>query len=167
MQPHKSTGALVGIDLGLKEFAITSDNQHIQNPKYLKQSEIKLAKLQKQLSRKSSGSNNRNKARIKVARQYEKISNQRLDFLHKTSIKFIKNYDVICIEDLQIKNMVKNRKLVKLINDVSWGEFTRQLQYKSQWYGKTVQKINKFYPSSQLCGVCGYQNKNIKDLSIS
>ena len=162
----EKTGAVVGIDLGIKEFGITSDGEHIENPKYLRKSEMKLAKLQRKLSRKSIGSNNSSKARIKVARQYEKITNQRKDFLHKLSTQLIREYDVICIEDLKVENMVKNHNLAKSINDVSWGEFVRQLQYKAEWYGKTIQKINTFYASSQTCNVCGYKNSEVKDLAI-
>ena len=163
---YSSTSAVVGIDLGIKEFAITSDKQHIKNPKYFSKSEKKLAKLQKQLSRKTIGSKNRNKARIKVARQHEKISNQRNDFLQKLSTQLIKDYDVICIEDLQVKNMIKNHKLGKSISDVSWSEFVRQLQYKADWQHKVIQKINTYYASSQLCSVCGYKNTETKDLSV-
>lgn len=160
------TGAMVGIDLGIKEFAITSDGQHIENPKSLRKSEKKLAKLQRELSRKTIGSSNRNKARIKVARQHEKIVNQRKDFLHKTSSRLIQDYDIICLEDLKVKNMVKNHKLAKSISDVSWGEFVRQLQYKADWNDKIIQQIGTYFPSSQLCSHCGYQNKGTKDLSV-
>lgn len=164
--PCDKTGCIVGIDLGIKEFAITSDNEHIKNPKYLKKSLAKLAKLQRELSRKSKGGSNRSKARIKVARQYEKIANQRKDFLHKLSTKFVKEYDVICIEDLNVAGMVKNHKLSQAINDVSWSEFTRQLQYKAEWNDKQIVKIDRFFASSQICNCCGYVNKSVKDLSV-
>lgn len=163
---YSATGAVIGIDLGVKEFAITSEKEMIFNPKYLNKSTKKLAKLQKQLSRKTIGSRNRNKARIKVARQHEKVSNQRIDFLHKLSTQLIKIYDVVCLENLQVKNMVKNHKLAKSISDVSWSEFARQLQYKADWYGKVIQKIDKFFPSSQLCSICGFENVETKELSI-
>ena len=160
------TNKNVGIDLGLKEFCATSDNEIIQNPKYLKKSLDKLAKLQRELSRKQSGSSNRNKARIKVARLYEHIANQRKDFLQKLSTEIITNYDIICLEDLQVKNMLKNPKQARSIQDVSWSEFVRQLKYKADWYGKQVVQIDKWYPSSQLCNVCGYKNKDTKDLNV-
>ena len=156
----------VGIDLGLKEFCATSDNEIIQNPKFLKKSLDKLAKLQRELSRKQSGSSNYNKARIKVARLHEHIANQRKDFLQKLSTEIITNYDIICLEDLQVKNMLKNPKQARNIHDVSWSEFIKQLKYKSDWYGKQVVQIDKWYPSSQLCNVCGYKNKDTKDLNV-
>lgn len=160
------TNKSVGIDLGIKDFSITSDGQKISNPKYLAKSEKKIAKLQRQLSRKSKGSNNRNKARIKLARAWEKIINQRTDFLQKLSTELIRNYDIICLEDLNVGGMVKNHNLAKAISDCSWSEFVRMLQYKAEWYGRTISKIDRFYPSSQACSCCGYVNPITKDLSV-
>lgn len=164
--PYTKTGAMVGIDLGIKEFMITSDDEHIENPKYLKKSLTKLAKLQKELSRKTKGSSNRDKARIKVARQFEKVANQRKDFLNKLSTRMIKEYDVICIEDLNVSGMMKNHKLAQAISDVSWYEFVRRLQYKAEWNDKKIVKVDRFFASSQTCSKCGYVNKEVRNLSV-
>ena len=166
MPQYEKTGNIIGLDLGLKEFCITSDGEFVENPKYLKKSLDKLAKLQRGLSRKTKGGSNWEKARIKVARQYAKVANQRKDFLQKLSTEIVKENDIICIEDLQVSNMMKNHKFARAIGDVSWYEFTRQLDYKSNWYGKQVIKIDKFYASSRLCNVCGYKNDKVKNLSV-
>ena len=160
------TDKVVGIDLGLKDFAITSDGEKYSNPKYLKQSLRKLAQLQKELSRKTKGGSNWNKTRIKVARLHEYVTNQRRDFLNKLSTLLIRNYGVICLEDLQVKNLVQNHKLAQAIADVSWAEFVRQLEYKAQWYGRQLVKADKFFASSQICSDCGSKNPITKDLSV-
>lgn len=155
----------IGIDLGIKEFCITSNGKMIENPKYLRKSEKKLRKLQKDLSRCRKGSKNREKCRIKVAKQHEKITNQRKDFLHKLSISIIRENQTIAIEDLRVKNMMNNHQLAKSIADVSWGEFVRQLEYKANWYGREIIKIDTWYPSSQICSNCGHKDGK-KALSI-
>ena len=163
---YEKTNKNIGIDLGIKDLAITSDGIKIPNLKPLQQSLKKLARLQRGLSRKTRDGANYKKARIKVARLQEKIKNQRKDYLHQLSSRIINKYDIICIEDLQVKNMEKNHKLARNMIDVSWSEFTRQLEYKSKWYGKQVIKINKWFPSSQTCSCCGNQFNITKDLGV-
>lgn len=167
VEEFEKTGSVVGLDLGIKDFAITSDGGKIENPKFLRKSEKRIKQLQRQLSRKQKGSNNRAKVKIKLARKHEKVANQRKDFLHKIATNLVKNHDLIVCEDLQVKNMVKNHHLAKSIADASWSEFYRQLSYKSEWYRKTFVQIDKFFPSSQICSCCGQRNRQVgKDLSI-
>ena len=163
---HKSTGKVVGIDLGLKELAVTSDGQTFETHKHLHRSEKKLARLQRQLSRKSKGSANRRKAHLKVALLHEKIANQRNDTLHKLTTHLVKNYDFIAVETLRPANMVKNRRLAKSISDASWGELVRQLEYKLAWQHKVLVKVDPFFASSQTCHVCGEKNPATKNLAV-
>lgn len=151
----------IGIDLGITHFAVLSNGEKIENNKYLKRSLEKLKREQRKLSRKQKGSKNRNKQRIKVARVHEKITNQRGDFLHKTSSRLVRDNQTICIEDLVVSNMIKNHRLAQSIADVGWSEFRRQLEYKSEWYGKNLIVIGRFEPSSKLCNVCGKINNEL------
>lgn len=161
----EKTNRSCGIDLGLKDFLIFDTGEKINNPRILKSLEKKYKKLAKAVSRKQLKSNNRNKARIKLAKFHEKIVNIRKDFLHKLSTNLIKEYDIICIEDLCFKGFMKSNK-AKSYQDVAQSEFIRQLEYKAEWYEKTISKINRFYPSTQLCSECGYKNSTLKDTNI-
>ena len=159
------TNQNIGIDLGLKDFAIFSTGEKIDNPRILKHLEVKYRRLAKSLSRKVKGSANYQKAKLRLARFHEHVTNIRKDFLHKLSTNIVRSYDIICIESLNIKGLMKS-KLAKSFQDVSLSEFIRQLEYKCLWYGKTLSKIDRFYPSSQICSNCGYKNKDVKNLSI-
>jgi putative transposase len=152
-----STGNMVGIDVGLKDLFILSNGIVANNPRWFRESQSKLAKAQKHLSRKKRGSARYEKQRLKVARIHEKIANQRSYFTHNMSSSLIKNFDVIVTEDLNIAGL-KKTNLGKSISDAGWSEFIRQLDYKSQWYGKTFVKIDRFYPSSQICSSCGHKD---------
>ncbi|MES1964878.1 transposase [Psychrobacter sp. AH5] len=160
------TGSNIGVDLGLTDFIVLSDGSKAANPKFLSKLQDKLAREQKTLARrreianteqrKLSDSKNYQKQKLKVAKVYERITNCRKDFLHKLSFNLIKNHDVIAIEDLNVKGMVKNRKLAKAISDSSWSTFTTMLAYKAEWYGKALIKIDRWYPSSKTCSGCGH-----------
>jgi putative transposase len=165
-EDKEKMGAMIGIDLGVKEFATTSDNETIPNPKFYRKYEDKMIKSQRKLSKRKKGSNNRNKQRLKVNKYHKKIYNSRLDFLHKLSSKLINDYDIICMEDLNVDGMLKNHKLAKSIADASFFEFNRELEYKSRWYNKVYQQVSTFYPSSQICSHCGNQDKQTKDLAV-
>ena len=163
---YPNNGCMIGLDVGIKTFYTDSNDNSIPNPKTISKSEKKLVKEQRKLSRMIKGSSNWNKQRIKVARIHEKITNQRNDFLHKESTKLVKENQIICIENLNVKGMVRNHKLAKSISDVSWSKFFDMLEYKASFYGTEIIKVPRFYPSSQTCNCCGYQNPHIKNLSI-
>jgi putative transposase len=158
---HKKTGKSIGIDLGLKDFIITSEGQRYCNPKFTKKYEVKLAKKQRILSRKEKGSKGRDKARLSVAKVHEKITNSRNDMQHKVSSKLVKDYDLIAIEDLNVKGMVKNHKLSKAISDVAWSSFVTKLKYKAEWNDKEVIVIDRFYPSSKTCSCCDHIKESL------
>ena len=153
---------IIGLDLGIKDFIVDSNGNRYENKHFYKNQENKLKKLNKQLSKKQKGSNNRNKVRIKLAKVYEKITNQRNTYLHQITSKLVNENQIICIEDLNVKGMLQNHKLAKSIQELSFYEFRRQLEYKCRWYGRQLIIIDRFYPSSKTCHNCGHIYKGLK-----
>ena len=164
--PLEKTNKSVGVDMGLKDLLITSEGETFKNNRFTRKYERRLARAQQHLSRKKKGSRGFESQKLKVARLYEKISNSRVDYLNKCSISLVRRYDIICIEDLNVKGMVRNHHLAKSIADASWGRFVYMLKYKADWNGKKVVTVDRYFPSSQTCNVCGYVNKQTKDLSV-
>ena len=165
-QPMPNNGSCIGIDVGIKTFYSDSNGNVVSNPKYLERSMRKLIREQRKLSRKQKGSDNRRKQRVKVALVHEKITNQRNDFLQKQSTMLIRENQTICIEDLKVKNMMRNHKLAQHIGSASWSKFFDMITYKSVWYGNDVIKVPTMYPSSQTCSCCGYKNPMVKNLAV-
>ncbi len=164
IEPMEKSDNEIGIDLGIKDFAIFSNGEKIKNNKYLNKSLKKLAKEQKNLSRKQRFSKNFHKQKQKVSKLHEKIKNERQDFLHKLSKRIVDENQIIILEDLSIKNMMKNKKLSRDIADVSWYRFYSYLEYKSKWHNRTLHKIDRWFPSSKTCSFCGYV---MKDMPLS
>lgn len=158
----KETDAVVGIDLGIKDFVITSDGEVFENLHFKKSQSNKIKRLQRQLSKKDKGSNNRNKARIRLAKLYKKINDKKQYYLHVVSNSLINENQVICMEDLNVKGMLKNHNLAESICEMNFGEFRRMLEYKAQWYKRKIVFVDRFYPSSKTCHNCGYINKVLK-----
>ena len=165
-KPMKPTDKMIGLDLGIKNLIVDSNGKKYKNHKYLTKSQNKLTKEQRKLSKMVKGSHNRNKQRIKIARLHKKIQNQRNDYLHKLSKSIVDENQVICIEDLKVKDMMSDSKLARNISDVSWSRLVSMLLYKADWYGRTIVKVPTDYPSSQLCSTCGYKNSITKSLNI-
>jgi len=151
----------VGVDLGIKDFLITSSGEKVSNPKHLRNHLFRLKKLQRRASKKQKGSNHRKKCNLKVAKLHERIYNLRTDFLHKTSSKLISENQTICLEDLNVQGMLRNHKLAQSISDCSWSKFNEFLEYKAEWYGVNIVRIGRFEPSSKMCSKCGHIKKDL------
>ena len=161
LKPNIEYNTSVGIDVGIKDFAVFSNGKVFENPKYLEKAEMRLKTLQRRFARRQKGSNRREKARLKLAKAYEKVTNCRANFIHQVTSRIVRENQTIIIEDLNVSGMMKNHNLAKHISSASWSEFFRQLQYKCEWYGRNLIKIGRFEPSSKMC-TCGYVNKGLK-----
>ena len=165
-EPRPNAGGMIGIDVGIKAFYSDSNGNTVSNPRYLERAMRKLIREQRRLSRKQKDSHNRGKQRLRVARVHEKTANQRNDFLQKQSTMLVRENQTICIEDLNVKGMIRNHKLAKSIASVSWAKFFEMLEYKASWYGNELHRVPTMYPSSQTCSSCGYRNPLVKNLRI-
>jgi putative transposase len=166
VQLKQQNNNAIGIDLGIKSLMTISSGEKIENLKTLYRYEKRLKHLQRKLSRQKKGSSNRQKTKLKISKLHYRISNIRKDYIHKVTSRLIDENQIICLEDLKVKNMLKSHKLAKSLSDVSFYEIRRQLEYKARWAGRTFVQVDRFYPSSQLCSDCGYQNKELKDINI-
>ena len=165
------TGAIAGIDLGIKKYLTLANTEDrfglsVDNPKFLDKDIKKLKSLQRKLSRKTKDSNNYNKTKLQISKLHRKITNRRNDFLHKLSLKLVQEYQVICIEDLDVKGMLHAKKMSRYISDAGWSTFITYLKYKASWYGSSVIEVERYFKSSQTCSKCGYINKDVKDLNV-
>jgi putative transposase len=160
-RPLPKTGKAVGLHLGFSDLLATSEGEHIENPRYLEKSAKKIARLRRRLSRKPKDGKNREKARIRLARAYEKVTNQRSDMLNKLSTRLVRDFDAICVKDIDVAKLRKDRRFSKLAGDAGWGELLRQIRYKSAWYGKELILVDKLFPSVRTCGVCGFENAEV------
>ncbi|WP_373232891.1 RNA-guided endonuclease TnpB family protein, partial [Cohnella sp.] len=156
----------IGIDFGLKKFAVCSSGEERDNPRHLRKHEKRLIRWQRILSRRKQGGTNWRRAKRKVAMIHEKIMNSRQDFLHQLTTRWIRENQTICLEDLQVEDMLQNERLAKAISEVSWSMCRRMLEYKAKWYGRTISVVAKDYPSSQLCSSCGLRNPDVKSLGL-
>ncbi|GAA2155572.1 RNA-guided endonuclease InsQ/TnpB family protein [Actinomadura napierensis] len=163
-EPMEAARHQIGVDLGVKDFAVTSDGDRIANPRHMEKKQRNLAHYQRRMARCQPGSNNRRKAKAKVARAHRKVRNARADFLHRTTTGLVRRADTIVIEDLNISGMVRNRRLARAISDCGWGEFRRQLEYKCERAGRTLVVVDRWYPSSKTCSACGHL---LAELSLS
>lgn len=154
---YEPNGKSIGIDIGIKDLAVCSDGERISNPKFLERSEKHLKHLQRQVSRKTSGSNNRRRARLELSRFHERVANRRKDYTHKFTTRIVRENQMVCVEDLNVKGMESNHHLAKSVVSASFGEIVRQLEYKCKWHGREFVKVGRWFPSSKTCNTCGHK----------
>ena len=165
-RPYPKTGAVIGLHFGVKSLAVTSDDERIENNRYLQNAQKKISKLQRRMSRKPKGSANREKARIQLAKAYERVNNQKTDAMQKLTMRLVREYDTICVREEEVSKMIRQHPYSYYLSDASWGEFVRQLKYKCEWYGKSLVKVEPGFPSAQLCSFCGKKNQEVSKKNI-